>query len=208
MSVSRRLKAVHREIEKCRKCPAMCSGPVHGPAVESPVMLLGQAPGVHEESLGRPFAYTAGKTLFRWFSETSGVDEETFRSHVYMAAVARCYPGKNGKGDRIPDEEEIANCREHLQEEVRILKPRLIIAVGRVAIKEVLGEEKFSAKSTLNDVVGRIWKARFLSQDVDVVCLPHPSGRSTWHVMEPGKSKLKKALKLICSHPQWKDAIG
>ena len=64
---------------------------VSGGAVVSRVLLVGQAPGDKEPVLGRPFAWTAGKKLFRWFLEHTGVDEPTFRSHVYMAAVCRCF---------------------------------------------------------------------------------------------------------------------
>ncbi|HEY1547317.1 MAG TPA: uracil-DNA glycosylase family protein, partial [Kofleriaceae bacterium] len=76
-------------------------GPVvTGEPVMSPVMLVGQAPGIKEGPAGRPFAWTAGKTMFQWFSEI-GLDEASFRSRVYMAAVCRCFPGKaNGGGDR------------------------------------------------------------------------------------------------------------
>ena len=73
-------------------------GPVvSGAPVLSPVMLIGQAPGAHEGPAGRPFAWTAGKTLFRWFGEV-GISEAEFRERVYMAAVCRCFPGKGAKG--------------------------------------------------------------------------------------------------------------
>src|SRR5690606_18783156 len=126
------LKKVHQAIELCRACPKMVGTPVHGPAIESPILLAGQAPGPHESSLGRPFAYTAGKTLFKWFAEATGVQEEDSRDKVYIAAVARCFPGKssNSRGDREPDATEIRNCSRHLKTEIEILKPQLLIAVG------------------------------------------------------------------------------
>jgi uracil-DNA glycosylase len=65
---------------------------VTGTAVVSPVMIIGQAPGPHEGELGRPFAWTAGKTMFGWF-EQIGMTEAMFRRSVYMAAVCRCFPG-------------------------------------------------------------------------------------------------------------------
>ncbi len=139
----------------------MCSTPVHGPAIETSIVLLGQAPGVHESTFGKPFAYTAGKTLFKWLEQGTGIDEETFRAHVYMAAVARCFPGKAGKGDREPDKNEIERCREHLKKEMQILKPKLVIAVGRVAITEVLGVGKFPKSKTLSEVVGKKLQSSF-----------------------------------------------
>ncbi len=150
---------------------------MHGSAIRSPVFLLGQAPGPREGSFGKPFAYTAGKTLFRWFNEVSGVDEETFRDRIYMAAVARCYPGKGkGAGDRVPDKLEIKNCSSHIQTELEFLKPKLILAVGKLAIQQVLGEKAFGSTHRLTDVVGKIFKVQYQGHPCDAICLPHPSG--------------------------------
>jgi uracil-DNA glycosylase len=189
-------------------CPNVVGPPVHGSPIHSPVFLLGQAPGPREASFGKPFAYTGGKTLFRWFNEVSGVDEETFRERIYMAAVARCFPGKGkGAGDRVPDAKEIANCSFHLKEELTVLKPKLILAIGKLAISQVLGAEKFGASSKLTDVVGKTFKVTFHGQSADVICLPHPSGLSAWHKVEPGKTLLKKALALVKNHPAWQEAV-
>ncbi|XGC81431.1 uracil-DNA glycosylase family protein [Bdellovibrio bacteriovorus] len=207
MTVIRKLKAIHKDIANCKECPQMCGTPVHGPAIESSVMLIGQAPGVHESTFGKPFAYTAGKTLFKWFYEGTGIDEDTFRTKIYIAAVARCFPGKAGKGDREPSILEIGNCRNHLQKEVAVLKPKLVIAVGRVAITEVLGPKAFPKSKTLGEVVGKKLKGQFHGQDVDVICLPHPSGVSTWPHSVEGKKKLKKAFSLLGSHPDWQERV-
>src|SRR5262245_23607270 len=98
---------------------------VTGEPVLSPVMLIGQAPGVREGPAGKPFAWTAGKTLFQWFEQLD-IDENRFRSRVYMAAVCRCFPGKaEGSGDRVPSADEVARCSRHLRAEVNLLRPRL-----------------------------------------------------------------------------------
>lgn len=180
-------------------------GPVvHGPPVPSPVFLLGQAPGPREGGLGRPFAWTAGRTLFRWFEEALGVDEPTFRASVYMAAVARCFPGKaSGGGDRKPDAEEIARCRTFLSREIELLRPALVLAVGQLAIGEVLGH-----KGKLDEIVGHIARTRWHDVDLDVVALPHPSGASPWHKLEPGKTLLAQALALVARHPAARAAFG
>ena len=186
----------------------MVGPPVHGSAILSPVFLLGQAPGPREGSFGKPFAYTAGKTLFRWFNEVSGIDEETFRDRVYMAAVARCYPGKgNSAGDRLPDALEISNCSQHLKLELQLLKPKLILAVGKLAISQTLGPQIFGPSKKLTDVVGKIFRVHYQGHETDVICLPHPSGLSAWHKVEPGKTLLKKALKLVVQHPAWAEAV-
>ncbi len=180
-------------------------GPVvHGPAIDTRVMLIGQAPGPREGSFGRPFAWTAGRTLFRWFQESLGIDEERFRERIYMAAVARCFPGKaKGGGDRKPDQDEIARCRSFLEREVEILEPDLVIPVGTLAIAQVTGEAR-----PLVEVVGRVTRLRYHGREMDCVCLPHPSGASTWHRVEPGKTLLHKALRLLADHPVMQEALA
>jgi uracil-DNA glycosylase len=204
LSGETRLTLLHRELEACRACPNMIGPVVHGPPLMSRILLVGQAPGPHEGSLGRPFAWTAGKTLFRWMERALGVPEDVWRSRVYMSAVARCFPGKaRGGGDRKPDPTEIARCRTHLEREVEILGPKLILPVGTLAIEQVLGH-----KGPLAEVVGKTVRARFHGVIADILCLPHPSGASTWHKTEPGISLLAKALDLLAAHPEIERAFG
>jgi uracil-DNA glycosylase len=121
-----------------------------------------------------------------------------------MAAVARCFPGKaRGGGDRKPDAQEIERCRRWLASESEILRPDLVIAVGTLAIEQVLGE-----KAPLAEVVGTTRRARWLGRDVEVIALPHPSGASTWHKTEPGKALLAKALRRLAKHPVMKEACS
>jgi uracil-DNA glycosylase len=198
------LRVLHGELDGCRACPKMIGPVVHGPPVASRVMLVGQAPGPREGSFGRPFAWTAGRTMFRWFEEALGVGEERFRERVYMAAVARCFPGKaKGGGDRRPDAEEIARCERWLAREAEILAPELVVAVGTLAIERVLGE-----KAPLAEVVGVARAARWHGREVDVVALPHPSGASPWHKVEPGKALLGKALRKLAKHPAMVAALA
>jgi uracil-DNA glycosylase len=198
-NVERELKFIHQRLKECRKCPNVCDQAVHGPAIATPIMIVGQAPGVHEGTLGRPFAYTAGKTLFKWLHQATGSGENEIREIIYFSAVARCFPGKSpsGSGDRPPSPQEIENCSEHLAAEVQALQPKLILAVGKSAIAEVLKEQGFSMTSKLNDVVGKKYRTRFHGALVDVIPLPHPSGVSRWPQTEPGKTKLAEALKLL-----------
>jgi len=177
---------------------------VSGKAVMSPIMLIGQAPGTREGPMGKPFAWTAGKTMFGWFADDAlglGMPEERFRDRVYMAAVCRCFPGKNktkAGGDRVPDEDEIERCSKHLAREIEILKPQLIIPVGKLAIAQLVPDiEK------LIDVVGIPQRVTFHGHPTDMIGLPHPSGASTWHRTEPGKTLLIRALSLIAQHPAW-----
>ena len=180
-------------------------GPVvHGPAILSPVLLVGQAPGPREGSFGKPFAWTAGKTLFRWLEEATGADEARVRERVYFAAAARCFPGKaKGGGDRRPSPEEVGRCRTYLEREVAILTPELVIPVGTLAISEVLGHT-----GPLSGVVGERRSVRYHGADVDVIALPHPSGASTWHRTEPGKTLLARALSTLARHGAMKKALA
>jgi uracil-DNA glycosylase len=148
----------------------MVSGPVSGGAVISRVILVGQAPGVKEPILGKPFAWTAGKTMFKWFTENLNVDEECFRSTVYMAAVCRCFPGKTGAGgDRVPSTEG------------QFIQP----------------------VPPLTDLIGTKRTLEKFGHRFDIVPLPHPSGASPWHRIEPGKTLTQRALKIIRDHPAW-----
>ena len=199
--VRRALLAVQRDIRALR--PRGFGPPVHGPAIDSRIYLLGQAPGPHEARLGRPFAWTAGRTLFRWLCEATGAGEDLVRSRVYIGAVVRCFPGKTAAGgDRVPTPTECARWRGFVEREVRILRPRLVLPVGRLAISEVLGTGPLAA------VVGRRLKRRLYGVEVDMVPLPHPSGASTWFKLEPGRTLLARALSLLAAHPEVKRTFG
>lgn len=184
-------------LANCRLCPSMIGPVVSGSPVLSPILLIGQAPGDKEGGFGKPFAWTAGKTMFKWF-ERIGLNEETFRSRVYMAAVCRCFPGKNPKGgDRVPSPDEISNCAAWLQAEIEMLKPDLILPVGKLAISQLLPVKK------LDEVIGRAHPVTFHGHQTEAIPLPHPSGASTWHRTEPGLTLLESALALLQNHPAW-----
>ncbi len=201
MLLVEQLREHQRLLGKCRRCANMVPPVVTGAAVASKVLLVGQAPGDKEGQLGRPFAWTAGKTLFKWFASI-GLVEDDFRQRVYMAAVCRCFPGKNPKGgDRVPDDAEIANCSGWLDAEITLLRPHLIIPVGKLAI------EQFIEAGRLVDIIGHEYVLEEHGNLIDVIPLPHPSGASTWHRTEPGISLLQQSLALIASHPAWQAIV-
>lgn len=187
------------QLEACRLCPNVFGQPVVGAVRGAQVLLVGQAPGPHEVEDRRPFAYTAGRRLFSWF-ERFAVDEEKFRRNIYMCAVIRCFPGRDEKagGDRVPSPQEIANCGEHLDREIQLLFPKLVVAVGTLAAQTLLGQ------SELRSVVGRKFRAERAGHAFDVVVLPHPSGRSTWLNKPENRALLDRSLELIAAHPAWK----
>jgi uracil-DNA glycosylase len=190
-------------LRACERCPRMIKPVVHGRPVASKVLLVGQAPGDKEPKLGRPFAWTAGKTLFKWFHEGLGWSEDEVRDRIYFAAVCRCFPGKRPEGgDRVPAPDEIANCSEWLEREFKLLQPQLVIPVGKLAIAQFLGERP------LVETIGKKFKITYRGHVVDCIPLPHPSGASPWHRMEPGKTLLKGALALIARHPAVRSRAG
>jgi uracil-DNA glycosylase len=181
---------------QCRRCPRMLPPPVSGGPILSKVILVGQAPGVREPVLGRPFAWTAGRTLFGWFEEFCDLSEVEVRAQIYFAAVCRCFPGKTAAGgDRVPAPDEIRNCSTWINDEIDLLQPQLVIPVGKLAITQFLAFDK------LNEVIGRSFPLRRNRRTFDLIPLPHPSGASPWHRMPPGLGLLRKAMRLVARHP-------
>lgn len=196
-SSRQRLLAEHvARLLQCRRCPRMLPPPVSGGPILSKIMLVGQAPGVKEPVLAKPFAWTAGRTLFGWFEEFCRLSEEEVRSRIYFAAVCRCFPGKTtAGGDRVPAPDEIRNCSTWMNDEIDLLRPRLIIPVGKLAIAQ------FIPFARLDEVVGRTFQIRRNRRAFDLIPLPHPSGASPWHRIPPGIGMLRKAMRLIARHP-------
>lgn len=196
-----KIKRHQAAIKNCSQCPDMFGPPVVGQSVQSDIMLIGQAPGDKEIVSNKPFAWTAGKTLFKWFNQI-GVDEEKFRHLVYMTAVCRCFPGKTSRGgDRVPSQTEIETCSQWLNVEIELVQPKLIIPIGKLAISQYLPVKK------LTDVIGKTHRVKISDNEFDIIPLPHPSGASTWFVTEPGKKLLQKALKLIKKHSVWQQLL-
>src|SRR5215212_4801824 len=137
-------------LDACTRCQ-LGSGirPIVSRAKNPRAMLVGQAPGKVETEGGRPFSGRAGRTLFRWL-ERAGIDEATARETIYIAAVTRCYPGAHpsGRGDRVPSRQEQERCADWLEAELRIIRPRLVIPVGRLAI------ENFLPARPLSELIG------------------------------------------------------
>jgi uracil-DNA glycosylase len=154
----------------------------------APFFLVGQAPGPVERESRRPFSGRAGKELDRWMLRAGFESPEEFRRLTYIAALMRCFPGRNraGSGDLKPPPAAVANCAHWLDAELRILKPRVLILVGQLAIARFLGPGR------LEDRVGR----RFGKGPV-MVPLPHPSGQSRWLNDPANRQRLTIALTLV-----------
>ena len=173
MCLQLKIKQHQQRLKRCRRCVHMIPPVVAGRPVASKIILVGQAPGDKEGKLGKPFAWTAGKTLFKWFAAI-GLPEQAFRERIYMAAVCRCFPGKNPSGgDRVPTQDEIDNCARWLDAEIELLRAELIIPVGKLAI------EQFMPVGKLVDVIGHTFEFEEHGRTIDAIPLPHPSGAST-----------------------------
>ncbi|HEV8578392.1 MAG TPA: uracil-DNA glycosylase family protein [Thermoanaerobaculia bacterium] len=188
----------------CRICPTVEPPPVVArPEVWPRLMLVGQAPGPKEVVEQRPFAFTAGSRLFSWFARF-GVSEAEFRRRVFMCAVIRCFPGRAPQGgDRVPSPLEIANCAPYLEEEIRLIRPPTVIAVGQLAIKKLLPEPM-----PLQERVGRSFPASRGDLAFEVIPLPHPSGRSTWLNVPENQQRLDRALELLRASAGWQETFG
>jgi len=184
------LEKHRRRLAACRACGhAETILPITSIARDPRVMIVGQAPGITESAGGQPFAGQAGRTLFRWLDRI-GLDEPTAREHVYIAALTRCYPGRapSGRGDRVPDAREQGRCAPWLDAELRLIRPALLLPVGKHAIARFLGDRP------LVDLVGSVHEVDHAGGRARVLPLPHPSGASSWVYMPGNAALLARAL--------------
>jgi uracil-DNA glycosylase family 4 len=142
--------------------------------------MLGQAPGQVEGEERRPWRGRAGRTLRRWL----GLDEELFYATFYCGSVTRCYPGKAARGDRTPTAREQELCAFWRDWELRLLRPALIVTVGGLAARRLLG------LTSVSDFVGK----SYMLGDAIAIPLPHPSGASGWLNDRANRARLGKAL--------------
>ncbi len=158
-------------------------------------MIVGQAPGKVEADGGVPFAGRAGKTLFRWLAE-AGIDELSARRRIYISAVTRCYPGASatGRGDRVPSVNEQRLCAGWLESELEIIRPKVIIPIGRLALA------RFLPPAPLEELIGRQQVAGALRGRPILIPLPHPSGASSWIHSGNHPRLLRQAIALIAEH--------
>ena len=185
----RRLARLHSRIRACTRCVDAGYLPAAFPIVAGKasdrVMIIGQAPGAVELTTGLPFSGRAGAELRRWLAQ-AGIDE----AHLpYRTSITKCFPGKaaRGAGDRRPSPPEIALCAPWIDAELALMRPRVVLLVGTLAI------ERFWGRAPLADVVG---KSRVDGERV-LIPLPHPSGASRWLNAPENRMRLRRALRLV-----------
>jgi uracil-DNA glycosylase len=189
LSSYRSLGSLQRDLRVCRACVEagfpLESGPVQNELVGQRAYMYGQAPGIVEGEERRPWRGRAGQTLRRWLE----LDEDEFYGTFYCASVTRCYPGRapTGRGDRTPTPREQELCAFWREWELRILRPPLIVPVGGLAIRRLLGI------TGLASCIGR----RYELDGAAVVPLPHPSGASGWLNSSANRELTAKAAALV-----------
>jgi uracil-DNA glycosylase len=185
----RSLTSLQRDLRVCRACVEagfeLESWPVISHYVGQRAYMYGQAPGIVEGEERRPWRGRAGQTLRRWL----GMDEDEFYSTFYCASVTRCYPGRapSGRGDRTPTPRERELCSFWRKWELALIRPQLIVPVGGLAIRALLG------RSGLADCIGK----RFELEGAVAVPLPHPSGASGWLNAPANRELTARAAKLV-----------
>jgi len=182
----RSLASLQRDNARCRACVEagypLESWPVRAPYHGQRAYLFGQAPGIVEGEERLPWRGRAGQTLRRWLA----LEGDELYERFYCASVTRCYPGRpaSGRGDRAPTPREQDLCQFWRDWELALLRPELIVTVGGLALKRMLG---------IGTLTGAIGKS-FMHCDAIVVPLPHPSGASGWLNDRTNRARLGKGL--------------
>jgi uracil-DNA glycosylase len=197
MSDAQTFARLQTEMRACSVCqqqgywvqpPAVTQG-VH----TARMMTIGQAPGITEVEVGRPFNAGSGKRLFEWLAQ-AGIEEDWFRTTQYMTSVTKCYPGRqpSGSGDRVPSRAEQKLCRPFLNRELALVQPEVIIPIGRLAISLF-----FDSSQKLDEIIGR---EKQIESGAWVIPLPHSSGASRWHQSADNRALIEQAIDLIAGH--------
>ncbi len=188
-SAYRSLASLQRDNRACRACAEagypVESLPVVLPYADQRAYLLGQAPGIVEGEERRPWRGRAGKTLRRWLE----LDEDEFYGTFYCASITRCYPGRptSGRGDRTPTPCEQELCAFWREWELELIRPRLVVTVGGLAARRLLGV------AGVSECVG----SRYDLDGTPAIPLPHPSGASGWLNDAANRSRVQGAVALV-----------
>jgi uracil-DNA glycosylase len=183
------MRSLQRDNRVCRACAEagypLESLPVVQPYTGQRAYMFGQAPGQVEGVERLPWRGRAGRTLRRWLE----LDEDEFYATFYCASVTRCYPGKapSGRGDRTPAPREQELCAFWRDWELRLIRPKLIVTVGGLAARKLLGLK------SVTECVGR----RYDVEGALAIPLPHPSGASGWLNDPVNRAQVAEAATLI-----------
>lgn len=136
LSKYQQLQKVSNQIKICKRCRLARTRKNAVPGegnINAKVMFLGESPGRLEDEAGRPFVGPAGKFLNKLLEKIS-----LQRKNIFITSVIKCHPPKN----RNPKKDELAACRIHWKKQIKIIKPKIIVLLGRIAANEALGISK------------------------------------------------------------------
>lgn len=159
------------------------------------VMIVGQAPGARAHEHNIPWSGPSGVLLRGWM-EQAGFPAEAFFETWYLTSLTKCFPGKapGSNGDRAPSAAEIRLCNDHLERELALVRPELIVTLGRLSAVALIPG---SRKLTLGQLVGTLQQAAPEHGDVPIVPLPHPSGVSRWRNDPANRALVDQGLVLL-----------
>ncbi|MGQ4910944.1 MAG: uracil-DNA glycosylase [Candidatus Thorarchaeota archaeon] len=134
----RQLQDLHESIMRCKRCPLhetrLNAVPGEGPSNAS-ILFIGEAPGAREDETGRPFVGRSGQLLTRLLRDVG-----IARDEVFITSILKCRPPNN----RTPHRSEVEACREHLERQIEMINPKVIVLLGGVAISSIIGPWKVS----------------------------------------------------------------
>ncbi len=162
-----RLEVLEKEVKTCKRCELWRTrkNPVfgEGPA-DAEIMIVGLGPGRQEDIQGRPFVGAAGKLLDRLLEE-AGLKRED----IYITNVMKCYLPMNKAS-----EEQVKTCSPYLDQQIEIIRPKLILALGNLAAGYLLG--KFGLKpEPMERIHGRIYEVSTLTLSLRIIPMYHPA---------------------------------
>lgn len=195
------LEAYQQRMATCTRCVAAGylaeANPVfHGYASQR-VMIVGQAPGSRAHVTGIPWSGRSGEILRGWL-EGAGFPAKKWRETWYLTSLTKCFPGKatQGKGDRAPSRAEIALCNDHLEMEMALVRPEIIVTLGKMAASRIIPGAN---RRALADLVGTVADVELAHGMTIVIPLPHPSGVSRWLNDPANRARVDDGLALLAN---------
>lgn len=208
----RSLPLVQAEIRRCTRCVEAgyitTANPILRGNVTARIMVIGQAPGIGAAERPVPYSGATGRTLRLWLTRASFPDDAFHDpDRFYLTSLTKCFPGKarTGAGDRAPSRREIALCAGHLETELRLVRPELILALGRLSIEAML---RSCRGLPLADLVGAPRPAELpcLAENGALVLpLPHPSGVSRWLNLPEHRSRVDAGIAWLSKEREVRD---
>jgi len=193
----RSLEDIADEIRACRRCPLWTHRTNAVPGEGNPnaeIMFIGEAPGRNEDLQGRPFVGAAGKLLTELLSSIG-----LTRDEVYITNVIKCRPPNN----RDPKKEEIETCSQYLDEQIALIKPKIIVTLGRHSTRYILEKAGYKVKSIMA-IRGKVHEVVLGDLRVKVLPTLHPAAA----LYNPAlRSLLEKDFQLLMSLAK-KKALG